>query len=62
MERDVRAGTVEAPEPFQDSEPSLTLPDGTSSLGLLAVMQRARTIGPVSRSAAAARRGKLGSP
>ncbi|HEU5271956.1 MAG TPA: CopG family transcriptional regulator [Jatrophihabitans sp.] len=35
MERAVRAGTVEAPEPFHDDEPTLTLPRGTSSLDLL---------------------------
>lgn len=35
MELAVRAGTVEAPEPFQDVEPTLKLPKGTSSLGLL---------------------------
>ena len=35
MERAVRAGTVEEPEPFRDSEPTLTLPGGTSSLDLL---------------------------
>jgi predicted transcriptional regulator len=35
MERAVRAGTVEAPEPFRDVEPTLRLPKGTSSLDLL---------------------------
>ena len=35
MELAIRAGTVEAPEPFQDVEPTLTLPKGTSSLDLL---------------------------
>ncbi|MFL6164389.1 MAG: ribbon-helix-helix protein, CopG family [Jatrophihabitantaceae bacterium] len=35
MERAVRAGTVEAPEPFRDVEPTLTLPRGTRSLDLL---------------------------
>lgn len=35
MDRAVRAGTVEAPEPFRDSEPTLTLPHGTNSLDLL---------------------------
>ena len=35
IERAVRAGTVEAPEPFRDVEPTLTLPRGTRSLDLL---------------------------
>lgn len=35
MQRAVQAGTVEAPEPFRDVEPMLTLPKGTSSLDLL---------------------------
>lgn len=35
LERAVRAGTVEAPEPFRDIEPTLTLPAGTRSLDLL---------------------------
>jgi predicted DNA-binding protein len=35
MERAVRAGTVEAPEPFRDVEPTLALPPGTRSLDLL---------------------------
>jgi predicted transcriptional regulator len=35
MELAVRAGTVEAPEPFRDIEPALTLPAGTASLDLL---------------------------
>ncbi len=35
MERAVRAGTVEAPEPFRDVEPTLVLPKGMSSLDLL---------------------------
>jgi plasmid stability protein len=35
MELAVRAGTVEAPEPFRDVEPTLRLPKGTSSLDLL---------------------------
>lgn len=35
MERAVRAGTVEAPEPFRDIEPTLMLPRDTCSLDLL---------------------------
>ena len=35
MERAVQAGTVEAPEPFRDVEPTLVLPKGMSSLDLL---------------------------
>jgi predicted transcriptional regulator len=35
MELAVRAGTVEAPEPFRDVEPTLTLPHGMRSLDLL---------------------------
>jgi len=35
MELAVRAGTVEAPEPFRDIEPTLVLPTGVSSLELL---------------------------
>jgi predicted transcriptional regulator len=35
MERAVRAGIVEAPEPFRDVDPTLNLPQGTSSLDLL---------------------------
>lgn len=35
MERAVRAGTVEAPEPFRDTEPTLRLPRGTRSADLL---------------------------
>jgi predicted transcriptional regulator len=35
MQRAVRAGTVEAPEPFCDCEPTLPLPHGTRSLDLL---------------------------
>lgn len=35
MELAVRAGTVEAPEPFRDLAPTLTLPKGTRSLDLL---------------------------
>jgi hypothetical protein len=35
MELAVRAGTVEAPEPFRDVEPTFTLPNGTRSLDLL---------------------------
>ncbi len=35
LERAVRAGTVEAPDPFCDIEPTVTLPAGTSSLDLL---------------------------
>jgi predicted DNA-binding protein len=35
MQRAVQAGTVQAPEPFRDVEPALTLPKGTSSLDLL---------------------------
>jgi predicted DNA-binding protein len=35
MERAVKAGAVEAPEPFRDDEPTLTLPRGMSSLDLL---------------------------
>ncbi|WP_375477707.1 ribbon-helix-helix protein, CopG family [uncultured Jatrophihabitans sp.] len=35
LERAVRAGLVEAPEPFVDHEPTLRLPKGMSSLDLL---------------------------
>lgn len=35
MELAIRTGTVEAPEPFHDVEPTLTLPRGTRSLDLL---------------------------
>lgn len=35
VERAVRAGIVEAPEPFRDVEPTLTLPRGKTSLDLL---------------------------
>jgi predicted transcriptional regulator len=35
MQRAVDAGTVEAPDPFVDVEPTLTLPSGTSTLDLL---------------------------
>ena len=35
MDLAVRAGTVEAPEPFRDTAPTLTLPRGTRSLDLL---------------------------
>jgi len=35
MERAVRDGTVEAPEPFRDVEPTLTLPRGTHTADLL---------------------------
>lgn len=35
IERAVRAGIVDAPEPFRDIEPTLTLPRGTRSLDLL---------------------------
>ncbi|MDQ2955513.1 MAG: ribbon-helix-helix domain-containing protein [Actinomycetota bacterium] len=35
MELAIRTGTVEAPEPFRNVEPTLTLPRGTSSLDLL---------------------------
>jgi len=35
MELAVRAGAVEAPEPFRDIKPTLTLPRGTRSLDLL---------------------------
>lgn len=35
MEHAVRTGTVEAPEPFRDIEPTLTLPRGIRSLDLL---------------------------
>ncbi len=35
MERAVRAGTVDAPEPFHDVEPALRLPRGTRSSDLL---------------------------
>jgi plasmid stability protein len=35
MELAVRAGTVEAPAPFRDIEPTLALPRGTRSLDLL---------------------------
>jgi predicted transcriptional regulator len=35
MERAVRAGIVEAPDPFRDVEPTLALPRGTRSLDLL---------------------------
>ena len=35
MERAVRTGVVEAPEPFRDVEPRLRLPKGSSSLDLL---------------------------
>lgn len=35
MDLAVRAGIVEAPEPFLDVEPSLTLPAGVSSADLL---------------------------
>jgi hypothetical protein len=35
MELAVRAGTVEAPEPFRDTNPTLALPTGMSSLDLL---------------------------
>jgi hypothetical protein len=35
MELAVRAGIVEAPEPFREIEPTLTLPPGTRSLDLL---------------------------
>ena len=35
LEWAIRAGTVEAPDPFRDVEPTLTLPRGTHSLDLL---------------------------
>ena len=35
MQRAINAGTVEAPEPFRDVEPTLNLPEGTSSADLL---------------------------
>jgi predicted DNA-binding protein len=35
MELAVRAGLVEAPDPFRDVEPTLTLPDGALSSELL---------------------------
>jgi predicted transcriptional regulator len=35
MEHAIRAGMVEAPEPFRDTEPTLTLPPDTRSLDLL---------------------------
>ena len=35
MEIAIRAGIVEAPEPFRDVEPTLQLPKGVSSLDLL---------------------------
>ncbi len=35
MQRAVRAGVVDAPEPFRDTVPTLTLPHGSSSLDLL---------------------------
>ncbi|MEO6114768.1 MAG: ribbon-helix-helix protein, CopG family [Jatrophihabitantaceae bacterium] len=35
MELAVRAGTVEAPEPFRDVAPTVVLPKGTTSLDLL---------------------------
>lgn len=35
MELALRAGTVEAPEPFRDTEPTMTLPPGMRSLDLL---------------------------
>lgn len=35
MERAVNSGIVEAPEPFRDDVPTLTLPRGTRSLDLL---------------------------
>ena len=35
MDRAVRAGTVAAPEPFRDVEPTLTLPNDTNSMDLL---------------------------
>jgi plasmid stability protein len=35
MEQAVRAGIVEAPEPFRDAPPTLRLPNGMSSLDLL---------------------------
>lgn len=35
MQRAVRDGVVDAPEPYRDVEPTLSLPRGTSSLELL---------------------------
>ncbi len=35
MQRAVRAGVVEAPEPFRDVEPTLTLAKGISTVDLL---------------------------
>ncbi len=35
LEKAIREGRVEAPEPFHDFEPPLTLPLGRSSIGLL---------------------------
>lgn len=35
MQRAVRAGVVEAPEPFRDVEPTLELAKGTSTVDLL---------------------------
>jgi hypothetical protein len=35
MGRAIRAGVVEAPEPFRDVQPRLRLPKGTSSLEVL---------------------------
>jgi predicted transcriptional regulator len=35
MQRAIQARTVEAPDPFLDVEPTLTLPKGTSSSDLL---------------------------
>jgi hypothetical protein len=35
MQRAIQARTVEAPDPFRDVEPTLTLPKGTSSSDLL---------------------------
>jgi predicted transcriptional regulator len=35
MQRAIDEGTVQAPSPFRDVEPSLELPPGTSSLDLL---------------------------
>ncbi len=35
LQKAIREGRVEAPEPLQDFEPSLTLPPGRSSIDLL---------------------------
>lgn len=35
LEKAIREGRVEAPEPFRDFEPPLTLPAGRSSMDLL---------------------------